>query len=67
MTGAPGAAQVGGSWGLGTGDTPTWPGASSGVWPAERKTEERQEPELEPKPSQPQPGSPELSARLPLT
>lgn len=27
---------MGGSWGLGTGDTPTWPGASSGAWPESR-------------------------------
>lgn len=40
MTGPPGAVQAGGNWGLGTGDTPTWPGASNGAWPAGRKTEE---------------------------
>lgn len=41
MTGPPGAVQAGGNWGLGTGDTPTWPGASNGAWPAGRKTKEK--------------------------
>lgn len=51
MTGPPGAVQVDGSWGLGTGDTPTWPGVRSGAWPIEMETEEeRQGPQLGPGP-----------------